>query len=89
MSNVYLKLSEGELLDNGGNLITLKLITKAFDGDMPNIPFKTLGGSLWWDTFARIGEYRIQQNLVTGHARILDDDDVRVRNPSRKRPMKG
>ena len=56
MSNVYLKLSEGELFDNGGNLITLKLITKAFGGDMPNIPFKTLGGSLWGDTFAHIGE---------------------------------
>lgn len=75
MSNLYFRLP-AENLTAGG--ITLKFIMKSFGGDMPNISFKTLGGSLWWDTFVRIGEYRIQQNLVTGHARILDDDDVRV-----------
>ncbi len=40
-----------------------------------NVP--TLGGKqLWADVFLHVG-WRIQQNVVTGHHRLLDDRDVR------------
>jgi pimeloyl-ACP methyl ester carboxylesterase len=43
----------------------------------PNIPLPTLGGKqLWADTYIYAG-WRIQQNVVTSHFRLLDDKDVR------------
>lgn len=48
------------------------------DREMPNIPFPTMGGQFFWNTIASGGGYRLQQNMITGHARILDDDDIRI-----------
>ncbi len=43
----------------------------------PNIDLPTMGGKqLWGDTFLFAG-WRIQENLITGHSRLLDPDDVR------------
>lgn len=43
----------------------------------PNIPFPTLGGrQLWADRFLYAG-WRIQENVLTGHARLLDPRDIR------------
>ena len=37
----------------------------------------TLGGKVFWgDNFIYAG-WRIQENVVTGHHRLLDPDDVR------------
>ena len=44
---------------------------------MPNIPTPTAGGKLLWDTLAEYEGWRLQQNEVTKHCRILDPDDVR------------
>ena len=42
------------------------------------IPFFTFGGKqLWADEFICAG-HRIQQNVVSGHHRLLDPDDVRL-----------
>lgn len=46
--------------------------------EMPNIPMKTMGGHTFWTTLAEFDGYRLQQNQVTHHARILDSDDVRI-----------
>ncbi len=47
------------------------------DNGLPNLETPTLGGKqLWGDTFVFAG-WRIQENLVTGHSRLLDPDDVR------------
>ena len=46
--------------------------------DMFNIPFPTMGGNVWWNTLVSRGGYKLQQNMFTRHARILDDDDVRI-----------
>lgn len=44
---------------------------------LPNIEMPTLGGKqLWGDTFLYAG-WRIQENLITGHSRLLDPEDVR------------
>ena len=48
------------------------------DREMPNIPFPTMGGHVFWNTIAERGGYKLQQNMFTSHARILDDDDVRI-----------
>ncbi len=38
---------------------------------------KTLGGKVWWKEIARRYNFRIQQNLVSHHFRIVDDEDYR------------
>ena len=48
------------------------------DISMPNIPFATMGGKVFWNTLAERNGYKLQQNMITQHARILNSDDVRV-----------
>lgn len=33
----------------------------------------TLGGKIWWTDILEIGSFRLQQNMITQHYRILDD----------------
>lgn len=51
-----------------------------FDGDNNplNIPFPTMGGKVFWDTLEYQGGYVLQQNIVTQHCRILDENNIRV-----------
>ena len=44
---------------------------------MPNIPFWTMGGHVWWNDLANVNGWRVQQNQLTHHVRILDPDDIR------------
>lgn len=43
----------------------------------PNLPTKTAGGKIFWDTLDRRNGWKLQQNIFTGHFRILDPEDVR------------
>jgi len=43
----------------------------------PNIPTKTLGGTMFWNTLDRRNGWKLQQNMFTQHYRILDPDNVR------------
>ncbi len=44
----------------------------------PNLPFPTLGGMQFWaDLWVHAG-WRIQENAVSGHCRLLDPSDVRL-----------
>ena len=45
---------------------------------MPNIPFPTMGGLVFWRNIAEFNGWKFQQNMITQHARILDSDDVRI-----------
>jgi len=38
---------------------------------------KTLGGKLFWHEVEQKGVYRVQQNVISQHYRILDDSDYR------------
>ncbi|RXI96235.1 helix-turn-helix domain-containing protein [Anaerobacillus alkaliphilus] len=38
---------------------------------------KTMGGKVWWKEITRKYNFRIQQNLVSQHYRIVDDEDYR------------
>lgn len=44
---------------------------------MPNIPLPTMGGKVFWNELAERDGWRLQKNMVTGHCRILDPEDVR------------
>ena len=45
---------------------------------MPNIPMPTLGGEVFWNTITEHDGWRLQQNVFTQHARILNSFDVRI-----------
>ena len=48
------------------------------ESTMPNIPFPTMGGLVFWRNIAEFNGWKFQQNMITQHARILDSDDVRI-----------
>jgi len=51
----------------------------AADSDrlLPNLALPTLGGSQLWADLALDGGWRVQRHVWTGHARLLDEDNVR------------
>ncbi|MDX1945942.1 MAG: lipase [Pirellulaceae bacterium] len=62
------------------------LISPLFAQDVPatpdsgpvNFPTGTFGGQQFWSDELVHGEWRIQQNVLTGHYRLLDDRDFRM-----------
>ncbi len=38
----------------------------------------TMGGKIWWRRISSKGGYVIQQNVVSGHYRLLDSNDCRL-----------
>ncbi len=47
------------------------------EADFPNIVFPTMGGYVWWRDLVNVNGWRIQQNSITKHCRILDPADYR------------
>lgn len=45
---------------------------------LPNIPTPTMGGEVFWNTIAEYNGYKLQQNMFTHHARILNNNNVRI-----------
>ena len=45
---------------------------------LPNIPMPTMGGVIFWITIAECNGWKLQQNLFTHHARVLDRHNIRV-----------
>lgn len=45
---------------------------------LPNIPMPTMGGVIFWITLAECNGWKLQQNLFTHHARVLDKHNIRV-----------
>lgn len=48
------------------------------ESSLPNIPFPTMGGLVFWRNLAEFNGWKFQQNMITQHARILDSNDVRI-----------
>lgn len=46
-------------------------------GEFPNIETPTMGGEVFWDTIDEIDGWKVQVNVFTKHARILDNNNVR------------
>ncbi|WP_153126868.1 helix-turn-helix transcriptional regulator [Peribacillus tepidiphilus] len=38
---------------------------------------KTMGGRVWWKTIQQFGNFRLQQNIISQHYRILDNEEYR------------
>lgn len=53
------------------------ILALAFQDSEPEYP-KTMGGKIWWKTLEETGKYKIQQNIVSQHYRILDQYDRRI-----------
>lgn len=62
--------------DFGGELTDL-VRSLAFDDLAPDYP-QTMGGRVWWRDAAVKNGWRIQQNVISGHYRLLDPEDRRV-----------
>ncbi|WP_050615656.1 helix-turn-helix transcriptional regulator [Bacillus testis] len=52
----------------------VRLIANASEGISKE---KTLGGKVWWKEIERRGDFRLQQNLISQHFRILDEEHYR------------
>ena len=60
-----------------GGSISDVIITIAFRDTQVTYP-KTWGGEIWWKTVEEKNGYRIQQNMVSRHYRILDQKNRRL-----------
>ncbi len=60
----------------GGELSDL-VEALAFEDAEPRYP-KTMGGKVWWREIMKKKGYRIQQNLISGHFRLLDKENQRL-----------
>ena len=38
---------------------------------------KTMGGKVWWKEVSKEGNFRLQQNIISQHYRILDEENYR------------
>ncbi len=67
-----------EVLGNafGGELSDLLRAVAFENADVTYPP--TMGGKVWWRAVDDVGGYRIQQNIVSGHYRLLDPADGRM-----------
>lgn len=70
--------SESSILQEkyGGELTDL-VEALAFEDAEPQYP-KTMGGKVWWREIMKKKGYRIQQNLISGHFRLLDKENHRL-----------
>ena len=53
------------------------IMALAFDGKEPVYP-KTMGGKVWWKLIEERNGFKIQQNIISQHYRILDGEDRRI-----------
>ena len=49
----------------------------ALNGLDAKLPAQTMGGRVWWQEIKESKGYRIQQNIISRHYRILDAEDRR------------
>lgn len=59
----------------GGNPLELIDLYSAQNVTAPGV--KTLGGKVWWRKVDSIGDYVLQQNVISRHFRILDSENRR------------
>ena len=60
-----------------GGEATDMILALAFEEVTPEYP-KTMGGKIWWNQMGEYRGYKIQQNMISGHYRALNQEDERV-----------
>jgi DNA-binding XRE family transcriptional regulator len=53
------------------------IMALAFEGNEPSYP-KTMGGKVWWKPVEERNGFKVQQNIISQHYRILDGKDRRI-----------
>lgn len=70
--------SKSEILSGAlGGEPTDIIMALAFQGDEPHYP-KTMGGKVWWHLVEEKNGYKLQQNILSQHYRILNQEDERI-----------
>ena len=57
----------------------IKVVKETMDeiGSLPNIPTKVMDGGIMWTTLAKSNGWKLQQNQITKHCRIIDPKKIR------------
>ena len=76
---MYLNSDEMNALNKGFTKAVLsgEIIDLLQIASLPNIPTSTNGGHVFWKNLTECNGWRLQQNRITHHCRILDPQDVR------------
>ncbi|WP_411682133.1 helix-turn-helix transcriptional regulator [Clostridium thailandense] len=53
------------------------IISLAF-GKSEGSYMRTMGGKVWWKDVEEKGNYKVQQNIISGHYRIIDEENKRI-----------
>jgi len=46
-------------------------------GALPNVPFPTMGGKVFWNNIFEREGWKVQKNMFTRHCRVLDPKNIR------------
>ena len=76
--NLLFKRAANADYENVWNIIKKLNVIGVNMPDMPNIRIKTMGGKVWWRNLADYNGWRVQQNSVSKHCRIIDPDNYRI-----------
>ena len=68
------RVLSGTLGGEGSDMIAALAFTEQ---PAPHYP-KTMGGKVWWRTVESRDGYRIQQNIISQHYRLLNGEDCRI-----------
>ena len=58
-------------------LEVVRLVTHDRMIRQPEPVSKTMGGKVWWSEVRKAGRYRLQQNVISQHYRIIDENNYR------------
>lgn len=67
-----------ELISKNPQALDIFLSIVEKEMSLPNIPTPTMGGAVFWNTMCEANGWKMQQNMITKHARILNSSDVRI-----------
>ncbi|WP_281864786.1 helix-turn-helix transcriptional regulator [Planomicrobium okeanokoites] len=68
---------ESEILQNGLGEDSLEVVRLVTFNHIEQPVMRTMGGKIWWKEVEKRGEFKLQQNVVSQHFRIIDDSNYR------------
>lgn len=68
---------QSEILRNGLGDDGLEVVRLVTFNNIEQPSMKTMGGKIWWKEIEKRGEFKLQQNVVSQHFRIIDESNYR------------
>lgn len=68
---------QSEILRNGLGDDGLEVVRLVTFNNIEQPVMRTMGGKIWWKEVEKRGEFKLQQNVVSQHYRIIDDSNYR------------